>query len=517
MDRPENVTHKSAHRSRGKPLKAFAITLVSLLLAIGFTVLFNPPQEVSAGLVLKAWSGAGINSGKFENWLGGSSLKKYSPEIDSSNLSVTTKGGSKKDLTEFCDPSDKYSPQRFWFWLKDNKLASNSLHWSTEYFIGTMQELSSSNPRYDTREYQDEGDYARVERLNLKSSGLLKSLGKPLNGWGLDAYCVDIKNWYDATKDLWNIDCGRVYLQTVAGIYNGNTSLFSDLDTIAKWEEAAKSKSFSASGIADYPSHYNQWIKVSGIDEINAKFYKVYSENDEPTEEEMDPDGLNVISKAKDKKLKSYSTFEFDDIATSKHNGIKYYLQGVRVEFKYGNKWVDKEHFFILDKDAIQTQGKTSKYSKKGGAGLGEDTISGIKIAAINEYTFKYKDNSLSKTNSNFNSGSDAAFSFKNEKYLSGTQKYDDLVKHIEALAWKTTNRDIRVCLVYQEVEKGAVKVQREFYDWDEDVGEYKELESDTKKYHIGVVKSNNTSGDFVLNDTDIDKQEKDANGKYRA
>ena len=141
MDRPENkVTHKQVHHSRGKPFKALAITIVSLLLAVGFTALFNPSQDATAtagkGLLLKAWSGNGIGSGKFENWLKGSAHMKYSPELNTSNLTVQPKSGKKPiDLEEHCDPGNPKSPQRYWFWLKDNKLASNSLHWSTEKFI----------------------------------------------------------------------------------------------------------------------------------------------------------------------------------------------------------------------------------------------------------------------------------------------------------------------------------------------------------------------------------------------
>lgn len=48
MDRPENVTRKSAHHQRGKPLRAVMITIASLLLAIGFTALFSPLQEATA-------------------------------------------------------------------------------------------------------------------------------------------------------------------------------------------------------------------------------------------------------------------------------------------------------------------------------------------------------------------------------------------------------------------------------------------------------------------------------------
>ena len=140
MDRPENkVTHKQVHHSRGKPFKALAITIVSLLLAVGFTALFNPSQDATAtagkGLLLKAWSGNGIGSGKFENWLKGSAHMKYSPELDTNDLSLKAEDGREIDLTEHCDPDDEDTSQRYWFWLKDNKLASNSLHWSTEKFI----------------------------------------------------------------------------------------------------------------------------------------------------------------------------------------------------------------------------------------------------------------------------------------------------------------------------------------------------------------------------------------------
>ncbi len=523
MDRPENkVTHKQVHHSRGKPFKALAITIVSLLLAIGFTALFNPPQDTEAaagkGLLLKAWSGNGIGSGKFENWLKGSAHMKYSPELDTSNLTVEPKSGKTIHLEEKCS-DDPDSPQRYWFWLKDNKLASNSLHWSTEKFIGTMEPISE--PEYDTKEFKDEGDYASVERINLKSGGLLKSLGKDLGGWGLDAYCVDIKDWYDATKDLWNKDCGRVYLQTVAGIYNGDKCLNTNLDTISKWRAAARSHSFAESGIADYPSHYNQWIKVSTKEKINVEFYKVVSENDKPTEEEMEcsKNNPNLLGDVKKQKLRPYSTIELSDIKTTKVGSSKYYLQGIRVQFlnTKNNKWKDIEKFFILDKEAIQTQGKTSKYSKKNGAGLAEDTLSGIEIAAINEYFLKYKDTALSKTDTTFNTGSEPAFIIENDKPLSGTQKYDKLVKHLSNLTLKTTYKDARICLVYQEVEKGAVEVQREFYDWNESDNKYKEeKDPKPKKFRVGTVKSSKNSGDFVMNGTEIERQKKDSNGKYQ-
>lgn len=559
MNRPERATRKP----RGKPklLRVAATTLLAGGIAIGMTIAGNLPtisdaayQNTAKGLLLKAWSGAGIKSGKAKAYYDSKDWKEdYKFEVGT-DTTVTADYDGKIDLEATCkEQYDSEKPmQKYWIWFEENKQSKHTENpfawstrssgkaspstgtyvqgasvWHTYKFIGTMRPINcdSIENGYNAKEYESEGDYFPLPRFDFpsgKDNGFIKCMGGFNNGgYAINAYAVDIEPWWDKLNednDLWRHDIGRIYLHPVVKVSNSNAKTSALLYTLKDWNSECTANSIATD--SNWKTHYNKWIKVAPREKIKLTMYKVVSEEDWPTDEEMDFNNKDtVISKSEMKEIPAYTKIDLSGIKTTKDNGTKYYLKGIRVRFRRADEELndtysnDKGHFYIGDKDIIGTDKETKDYSINGNSGKQKDTLSDKKnsFEYINAYKFSYDDDKVELSSKTEKDLSDDYNTHTNPEFLSGSQSYEDLAEHIADLQIKTWSTDVQICLVYQKAEqKGVVKVKREFFDWDEeDEGYKKEKSPEPETYVVGAIKSDKNSGSFDMDKTQISK------GKY--
>lgn len=181
-----------------------------------------------------------VNTGADDHWL------RISGSRNPINLKQRCDGKVHDDPKEENKP-----PYRYWFWVKGNKLRSSGIHWSTDSFVATTKPLTGS---YNTNQYENR---VSISRLEASGGKFIKSKGRDLtiNGakWGISFYIIDLKPWYNKKYDkLADEYSGRVYLHTIASIYDANEKrLAGPFRTLASWTSAARARSFAASGIDD--------------------------------------------------------------------------------------------------------------------------------------------------------------------------------------------------------------------------------------------------------------------------
>ena len=219
----------------------------------------------------------------------------YGFKINTSSSTMYIKGMRDPiNLKAKCHGKD--SPYRWWFWVKGNKLRSSGIHWSTDSFVATTKPLTGS---YNTDQYARQGDRAPVTRYEVsRRGGFIASKGRDLtiNGakWGISFYVIDLSKWYNNKNynKLADDFSGRVYLHTIASIYDANERrLAGPFRTLASWTSAARARSFDERGIDDYKDHYNQIIPINNTIRHTLRIYRMHTSKKNPVAGKITDDG----------------------------------------------------------------------------------------------------------------------------------------------------------------------------------------------------------------------------------
>ena len=409
----------------------------------------------------------------------------YGFEINTNSSTMYLKGKGEIDLTARCN-GDK-SPYRWWFWVKGNKLKSSGIHWSTDSFVATTKPLTGS---YNTDQYARQGDHAPVTRYEVsRRGGFIASKGRDLtiNGakWGISFYVIDLSKWYNNRNynKLADDFSGRVYLHTIASIYNANERrLAGPFRTLASWTSAARARSFDERGIDDYKDHYNQVIPINNTIRHRLRIYRMHTSKKNPVAGKITDDG-EVAESCKftanghdssfidEKELKAGSVFTLSKIKTYEYGGTKYYLKGIREVHidPDTNEAQPYAKFMMLDSltsnPVAGTDKSTDKYTKVDSNDVSKvDSISSKDLMYYKEYHIKVNNHSVSVTKKSKDTKVKSVAAGK-KKGLTGKKKWDALADYMKNLHWKNGIKENRIYLVYQEIPEISIKVFNKVYE----------------------------------------------------
>lgn len=406
----------------------------------------------------------------------------YGFEINTNSSTMYLKGKGEIDLTARCN-GDK-SPYRWWFWVKGNKLKSSGIHWSTDSFVATTKPLTGS---YNTDQYARQGDHAPVTRYEVsRRGGFIASKGRDLtiNGakWGISFYVIDLSKWYNNRNynKLADDFSGRVYLHTIASIYNANERrLAGPFRTLASWTSAARARSFDERGIDDYKDHYNQVIPINNTIRHTLRIYRMHTSKKNPVAGKITDDG-EVAESCKfgrnssfidEKELKAGSVFTFSKIKTYEYGGTKYYLKGIREVHidPDTNEAQPYAKFMMLDSlndnPVAGTDKSTDKYTKVDSNDVSKvDSISSKDLMYYKEYNIKVNNHSVSVTKKSKDTKVKSVVAGK-KRGLTGRKKWKDIADYMKNLHWKNGIKENRIYLVYQEIPEISIKVFNKVYE----------------------------------------------------
>ena len=406
----------------------------------------------------------------------------YGFEINTNSSTMYLKGKGEIDLTARCN-GDK-SPYRWWFWVKGNKLKSSGIHWSTDSFVATTKPLTGS---YNTDQYARQGDHAPVTRYEVsRRGGFIASKGRDLtiNGakWGISFYVIDLSKWYNNRNynKLADDFSGRVYLHTIASIYNANERrLAGPFRTLASWTSAARARSFDERGIDDYKDHYNQVIPINNTIRHTLRIYRMHTSKKNPVAGKITDDG-EVAESCKfgrnssfidEKELKAGSVFTFSKIKTYEYGGTKYYLKGIREVHidPDTNEAQPYAKFMMLDSltsnPVAGTDKLTDKYTKVDSNDVSKvDSISSKDLMYYKEYNIKVNNHGVSVTKKSNDTKVKSVVAGK-KRGLTGRKKWDALADYMKDLHWKNGIKENRIYLVYQEIPEISIKVFNKVYE----------------------------------------------------
>ena len=411
----------------------------------------------------------------------------YGFEINTNSSTMYIKGMRDPiNLKARCHGKD--SPYRWWFWVKGNKLRSSGIHWSTDSFVATTKPLTGS---YNTDQYARQGDHAPVTRYEVsRRGGFIASKGRDLtiNGakWGISFYVIDLSKWYNNRNynKLADDFSGRVYLHTIASIYNANERrLAGPFRTLASWTSAARARSFDERGIDDYKDHYNQVIPINNTIRHKLRIYRMHTSKKNPVAGKITDDGEVAesckfknnkeqdISFIDEKELKAGSVFTFSKIKTYEYGGTKYYLKGIREVHidPDTNKAQPYAKFMMLDSltsnPVAGTDKSTDKYTKVDSNDVSKvDSISSKDLMYYKEYNIKVNNHSVSVTKKSNDTKVKSVVAGK-KKGLTGRKKWDALADYMKNLHWKNGIKENRIYLVYQEIPEISIKVFNKVYE----------------------------------------------------
>lgn len=400
--------------------------------------------------------------------------------------------GERINLKQRCDgkvhddpKEENKPPYRYWFWVKGNKLRSSGIHWSTDSFVATTKPLTGS---YNTNQYEN-----RVGIFRLEASGgkFIKSKGRDLTikgaKWGISFYIIDLKPWYDKKYDkLADEYSGRVYLHTIASIYDANERrLAGPFRTLASWQAAARARGFDSRGIDDYKDHYNQVLPINKTIKHELRIYRMHTSKKNPIAGKITDKGeVDESCKFKDKydsegsssfiakkSLKAGSVFTLSNIKTYEYGGTKYYLKGIREVHidPDTNEAQPYAKFMMLDSltsnPVAGTDKSTDKYTKVDSNDVSKvDSISSKDLMYYKEYNIKVNNHGVSVTKKSNDTKVKSVVAGK-KRGLTGRKKWDALADYMKDLHWKNGIKENRIYLVYQEIPEISIKVFNKVYE----------------------------------------------------
>ena len=466
----------------------FCAPLLLLLVMIAVTSLARArPAKAASDFKAFSWKTRGelakhLRSDRDSN---GIKYSDYGFEINTNSSTMYLKGKGEIDLTARCKGDD--SPYRWWFWVKGNKLRSSGIHWSTDSFVATTKPLTGS---YNTNQYARQGDHAPVTRYEVsRRGGFIASKGRDLtiNGakWGISLYVIDLSKWYNNRNynKLADDFSGRVYLHTIASIYNANERrLAGPFRTLASWTSAARARSFDERGIDDYKDHYNQVIPINNTIRHKLRIYRMHTSKENPVAGKITDDGKVAescefknnkeqdISFIDEKELKAGSVFTLSNIKTYEYGGTKYYLKGIReVHIDENREAQPYAKFMMLDSltsnPVAGTDKSTDKYTKVDSNDVSKvDSISSKDLMYYKKYNIKVNNHSVSVTKKSKDTKVKSVVAGK-KRGLTGRKKWDALADYMKDLHWKNGIKENRIYLVYQEIPEISIKVFNKVYE----------------------------------------------------
>ncbi|MDE6617186.1 MAG: hypothetical protein K2K35_11515 [Lachnospiraceae bacterium] len=178
----------------------------------------------------------------------------YQAKFKRDNPTVYLESGKPIHLDELCNgdrnsdrrDNEGVPPYRYWFWVRANKKASTSITWRTDSYIATGEPIDESV--YNAKEYvnSDKVVSVAIDRKSAKSrnNSFYVNNGKVVNGYELDFYIIDIKEWYNkggaydengAYADGFH---GYLYMQSVIGVYHSGKFNKGPYYTLGSWKGA---------------------------------------------------------------------------------------------------------------------------------------------------------------------------------------------------------------------------------------------------------------------------------------
>lgn len=460
----------------------FIAVFVSMVLARG-----EPVKAVSS---FKAFSWG--TREKFFTLLdtgGESGAPKYSlyhANFKRGNSTIYLANGGTIDLKERCDnkksdDDDNVAPYRYWFWVKANYQHTTSITWRTDSYIATGWPVDGSN--YNAKQYENSEDVVSVaiDRKSARShnNSFFVSSGRTVDGYGLDFYLIDIKEWYNRGGAEDDGFYGYLYMQSVIGVYHSGRHYSGPYYTLSSWTNAE-----GWANSSEFCNHYNQVLHIDASGKHDTYFYRVVANKDRPKYGRCNPDdGKDVVLSGTGErggvckyKVRNYSAFQLKDIETYKCDGWTYYLKGIAV-YPHGVTIDDRGNpqrsFYLTNSVGEELFGddgdkKTGKYSKVNGAGAEKDYLSGRTYSLTNAMEFSGATKKFKKQN--VQQGSYGGNARINPKPLEGQQKVKTIRKQMEKLWFKSGCEAQDVYLVYEaRVVPAKLTVTAEYYDHDDD------------------------------------------------
>ena len=468
----------------------FTMVFISMMFARGEPARAGTPSEFKAF----CWE----NREKFFKLLdtgSESNAPKYSlyqAKFKRDNSTVYLENGKSIDLDERCNKKESdgsTSPYRYWFWVRANKKASTSITWRTDSYIATGEPIDESV--YNAKEYvnSDKVVSVAIDRKSAKShnNSFYVNNGKVVNGYELDFYIIDIKEWYnkggayDANGSYADGFHGYLYMQSVIGVYHGGVHNKGPYYTLSSWK--------GAEGWADtseFHNHYNQVLHIDKDGVHDTYFYRVLADEEKPVYghcNSKDKGGV-VLSGAYNlhgssgeckQRIRNYSAFQLKDIGTYKCGGDTYYLKGIAVyphEVTIDDKGNPQRSFYLTNSVKDKVYGadgnkETNEYSKFRGTGAKKDKLSNMSYVVTNAMEFSGAATQFKKQNVK-QGGSDGKM-LNNPGHFTGEKKVKDLRKRMENYWFKSGCEAQDVYLVYESSNSAEISVTAEYYNHDDD------------------------------------------------
>ena len=435
----------------------FTMVFISMMFARGEPVRAGTPSEFKAF----CWE----DREKFFKLLdtgSESNAPKYSlyqAKFKRNNSTVYLENGKTVNLKLRCDnkehegedAEDNTPPYRYWFWVRANKKASTSITWRTDSYIATGEPINEAT--YNAKEYvnSDEVVSVAMDRKSAKShnDSFYVNNGKVVNGYELDFYLIDIKDWYNKDGANSNGFHGYLYMQSVIGVYHGGVHNKGPYYTLSSWK--------CAEGWADtseFHNHYNQVLHIDSKAKHDTYFYRVVADKERPVYghcNSKDKGGV-VLSGAYNlhgssgeckREIRNYSAFQLKDIETYKSGNDTYYLKGIAV-YLHGET-IDKGNplrsFYLTNSVKDKVYGadgnkETDEYSKFRGTGAKKDKLSNMSYVVTNAMEFSGAATQFKKQNVK-QGGSDGKM-LNNPGHFTGEKKVKDLRKRMENYWFKS-------------------------------------------------------------------------------
>lgn len=486
--------YKKYNKERRLLRAALLVCFTFVVMAVATVLARGEPAQAVGGNSFKAFCWGTCDN--FEKLIkngsepGVGKYSLYNPNFKYNNYSLYMENGNVIDLRKRCDgkvydeDDNNAPPYRYWFWVKLNKKATSNITWRTESYIATGKPVDGSN--YDARQYENDDKVTSVaiSRKSAKAhnGSFYSSRGRVVNGYELDFYVIDLKEWFDKGGTSDDEFYGKLYMQSVIGVYHSGVHNKGPIYTLSAWK--------GAEGWADpseFPNHYNQVLQLNaGTHTIN--FYRVLADDKKPVyghcEGKKTPANAQLSGFKKDDvcavKVKDYSAFKLKDIkkyTVGDDKKKEYYLKGLAV-YKHGESMANDakplHSFYILndvreEKFLDDGDKETNEYSKFRESGRKKDTMSSQSYTATNTMEF-------SGTNKKFSKSLVAQFSgnpnmVHNPGYFTGAKTVKGLRNRMQDFWIKSGCEPIDVYLVYEGKEPSEVYVTAQYYDHDDDSG----------------------------------------------
>ena len=519
--------NKKYVRGRGLVKTAVFICFMFTMIFISTMLARGEPTKAASPSEFKAFCwGSRDNFFKLLKQGSESNAPKYSlyqADFDKNKSKVFLENGTPIYLDERCDgksypdnKKDNVPPYRYWFWIRANKKASTSITWRTDSYIATGRPISEAT--YNAKEYvnSDKVTSVAINRKSTRShnNSFYVSSGKVVNGYELDFYLIDIKDWYNkgGTKDAGFT--GYLYMQSVIGVYHGGVHNKGPFYTLNSWK--------SAEGWADtseFHNHYNQVLKLNvGSETHDVYFHRVIAGKEYPVYGSCyHKDNDFILTGTENSKggnckrsLINYSVVNVTDVDTYESDGKKYYLKGIAV-YPHGVGIKDKglpDYSFYLThnvKDKVygdDDSKKTDEHSSIHASGAKKDTLSNVPFWANRAVKFSGADTQFKK-DSNVQKFEDTNHApNKTNPDLSGECTVKKLRNHIEKLWFKSGCEAQDVYLVYESsVDSAEISVTAEYYNHDDD----KSADTGMSEYVLADQKDPKDIGSLTGDDNKFD------------